>query len=1368
MAGKITIRHIGSKLPVVCLLLLLVLCGGTVWLSTQGFPSSVLRYIERKAAEQGVNLHLDALKIAPSQGIALQAEGVSVYASDSSAEGEKPLVSVKSALMGVNLSYLMLGEVRPSMVRLNQGEIRLPVTDPAGESLVIDDIHIAARMGRGTVAQLSSGRLRVQGIPIKLQGSLDLAKLMSEGDEEKQPEKPLDLETLLTEAQPTLNRVYKLITDQHWEQGDTPTLDVRLDAQEDWRAVVRSHIPRFDIGQFHFRDAEVDLQYNKKTISINTLRFKTLEPEASASLQGGYDVQRRHLSFSMRSTAALLRMVRSMSDGPLQEYLFKFRHPDDEPPHIVMSGDVVFEDDYTLQSARVRGNVQQKSLRVGSTQVDEAELSFFYDNGNFNIDKLELLFPDGSLQGVASAQDGVGQAQVVADLPVQKVLTLVSELAEQEVTLPEGLVLGERVQLQLQARLTTPAFKPGQTHWQGFVPKFHMLGMKIQSPLLEYEGYKLISPEVGVQMSDIVQRRSLLLRSLGGAHLTIRAQEMLLPVQESAEAALKQPTLSLDLQQVEHERDGIPRKVELAKLQVQAEGASLQGGQEAAAGGISAELELHELSMDEGMTPESLRAALASLHVQVEQLAADSLKVGKLELRADQVKDLLPLRQDGGALFTGAQVEADAVDLVQGELAVGDVTLHAQVQESTVGSLSVELNRKDGSDKCVVSATTDWTSPEELIIRDIQVDLPESTSSMALELFGESVADVEMPRRVSLSGECVLRRADFGIRRAHFSLDIPELVRTPHRLAVFRGKRIPLAVQAEVDMRGESKLLYYDADLKVTQATGVFSGHISGSSAGSLKVTGENTILPNVVDMLIDNEDAHSIIRDFRFPSNSKVTISGIQVGIDYSRGLAVDSFCRVDLLNTEYLISVIQDGPNGTEYLRKDLSNNPYTFVTRGSCTVSVKVREDCKAENGTPLPNESVVTIDNALLVYDNSPWFRRQKWDKGTRETRLQADSVIIDIEHSFVEIVNVRGNVYPAYSLGMFYPDLQHYMEDVILTSPSQVETPRCVFPIYSDCKRPMSGTIRAMAPVGASFRFLGTTIPLEDFSGFIFLTDDYVLLDRMNAKSWEGVLDAAVKIGISGKRTSFDGYAKAQCMNLQLIAAAYGSKQAPALCNGQIRFRSPSPSLQDIQAYGKVEVENGDLMSLGLFQPVSAFITDLPAHFTRLEEEAAAATGHKTTRPSFFSRLFTHVFNGLGKLVGRTGDQIGRTASYIPGMNHLIAYDLQEAYTHFDILNGHFITRGMKAKGYNLNVSLNLDINLDTLEIHGNLWPRVSSLPTVLLSPLSFLSDFMVDIILYGDVGDIKWRIGLDRRPASQPPSATSEPDKSATPRAAKR
>ncbi|MBR2145264.1 MAG: hypothetical protein IJ956_06970, partial [Akkermansia sp.] len=95
-------------------------------------------------------------------------------------------------------------------------------------------------------------------------------------------------------------------------------------------------------------------------------------------------------------------------------------------------------------------------------------------------------------------------------------------------------------------------------------------------------------------------------------------------------------------------------------------------------------------------------------------------------------------------------------------------------------------------------------------------------------------------------------------------------------------------------------------------------------------------------------------------------------------------------------------------------------------------------------------------------------------------------------------------------------------------------------------------------------------------------------------------------------------------------------------------------------------------------------------------------------------------------------------------------------------DGHLITRGMKAKGYNLNVDTQLDIDLDKLTVKGDLWPKISSVPTVLISPITILSKFLIDINIYGELADPQWEFGLSKKFKSDESSLSPEPQKKET------
>ena len=1396
--------------PTVCLLLFLVCCVGLAWLSTGGLPDFAVRYLERKAAEQGVYLKIDELRLDPMHGVAACAENVSFYAD---AEHSDMLGNVRDLAAGLSLRKMLVGKLSASFVRISGVTLDLPVTDPATAELPVRIESVELGMNRDDVLRVANGRFNVMGVPVKLTGSLDPAALPKEvpqSTDQTQVPSPLDLAKAIERYQGVINRIYSTIHDQEWKPDEVPSLSVHVDWLEEPRVALQAHVPSYDAGSFHFRDAVADLSYDKQGITINSLQFRTVDPEASASLRGAYNLDERHLAFNVHSTAALVRMLHHVSPPRTRSFLEKFHHPDNDPPDLRLSGDVVFEEDFTLQSARLRGHVLQKNLMVGETKVDELELSFFYDNGDFNVDKLELRFPDGSLQALASAKNQAGQAQLAADLPIQKMLTLVNELSPVPVELPEGLELGERVKLQLQAQLDAPSFKPGQDAWQDFVPTLHMLGAWLSTDKIAYNGYHLNSPRLQVRLAEIRQRANYLPEAVQRTELTLEAASADLPIGDSEQPIhIATPCLTTNIDKLSFNEDGLPNSAENVALSSAAESVTYASDRTTEEAGVQRmdgeddsrlaqdpaegnadekeettttdesadsghnegysvlaprlELAVTRAQLSSFHAPETLSMEEAQVRLKTEHIQAEDVQVENVELQVDELRQITPLGELS-RLFSGGRLQAGFNGVKYGDRDMEKISLSAELNEYTSGHVALQIEGSEDGDPGFLSASPDWSDPRQILMKDVQLQVSAELLEMLLNIAEVQVNEVEVPDLVRVNGELRLTPG-MQVQDAELHAEIPKLVRTPKNIVAFRGKRIPVSLAADVTARRtrNNKDLLYDIRLNARHSTGDFVGQITGSTVGELKVNGHNTIRPDIVDQLIDNKRAHSIIRDFRFTGASKAAISDISVLVNYANGVQVDSFCRVDLRNTEYQMSGILEQGDGTERMRTDLPL-PFVLVNRATCGVSAHVRIGCKTPKGTPMPDETVVTITEPTLLYNNTPWLRHNKWNAGTRETKLSGTAVVIDVEHSFLELRNVSGDVYPAYSLGMFYPELYGFLEDVILPHPAEVRTNLCVFPIYSDCVRPMSGVISVQAAKDAGFRFIGTTIPLDDFSGFISLSDDAVLLDRMNALSWEGVINAMVSIGIKDSKTSFDGMVRANCMNMQKIARAYDSKQSAALCSGEIRFRSPDADLNHLKAYGRIDIEDGDLMSLNLFRPVGELITDLPKHLQRMEKQARGDKSDDSS-PGFFMSLFSRVFRSLGKLVGRTGGRITNTASNIPGMNHLISYDLKEAHADFQIANGHIFTNNMKAVGSNLNVRLNADMDLNTLYVRGDLWPKISSLPTVLLSPVTVLSDFMMDIVIYGPMEDIKWRVALGKSIKKKKPDQQTEEDETPAPTA---
>ncbi len=1108
-------------------------------------------------------------------------------------------------------------------------------------------------------------------------------------------------------------RVQRSIASQQWTVEEIPSIELRLMALRRTQLSARVSIPRYDEGQFHFRDAFMDVAYQNNTLLINKAQFRTVEPESKVTLQGGYDIPARHLSVNLESTAALTRMAEAISipDVDMESIVFwlkRFRHPDDAPPGITLRGDLYFEEDFSPKAISLTGQISQNNFVFGDTAVNELDLSFFYRDGTFNIDRLQLVFPTGSLtlSASASSETNKGKARIMADLDVPQLLKFASEFTEEPVTLPDGLALAGNLQLDASAELDMPSFIAGSTELSQFLPSLHQVELSVGIAKASHYGCSMVQPSLSLKLHDLRQAENELVpNKLGEALLAFQAQEVNLP-------------------RAENEEEGVTfRKAEL-------------------------ELELNDLTLEKSEESITPLIATANAKLQLGALSLPGFSVEAIDAEFTDMADIRPMAEDWRQMLRQA-----ALRLSTGAMRTGDTLLGAMDSKLLLDAeghidLTAVLDRE--GHRMQLDLHPQLTEDGLLVLEQVQLELPAAGFAPLLALTGTDITQIRMPDVVMLSGNAIYDTRAGYLRRAEGELTIPHLVRTPgDGVAAFKGVEIPLSLQAKghatgredgnVNLEGELTIIHKTDNPNNKRELNV---RFNGDTASHLHLEGTNTIDVATVNQLIDLYSAHVIMRDFDSPPNSRNDIDIRSLDINWEKGLTITASCDARLSELGYQMNVMEvesdanGKPTGKETLRKDFGKDPFRRFEKGTAHVDVLYRENAEGK-----VEATRISILNADVTYDNRPWLQQMKIKNGVKSSRLQGEAVIIDVEESFVELRNVRGKCYPAYAIGAYYDEIPFFLKDVILDKPASLETERCLFPIYDDCPHSFSGNIRMEAD-RAGFRFLGTTFPFTNFSGFIWFKDGAVGLDRLNAACWDGAVNAALIIDYSGRHTGFDGYANLQNVNLKPLAAAYGSKQQPALCSGNIRFRTPSPEVDDLQAYGEVHIVNGDLINLSIFQPVGALITDLPGNLAELERKALRSEGRQL---NWFDRQLTKLFKRTGDTIGGMGTQVAKVTNNIPFANHFLRYDLQEAHTCFNIGRGKLVTDGMKALGYNLNVGMQLEIDLEELTLEGDLWPKISSVPTLILSPITFLSDFMIDIQVFGPLDDIDWKFGLNRK-----------------------
>ncbi len=1308
MASRITIRRVGGLLPAISLVVLVLLASLITWLSTAGLPQSALRYLEAEAAKEGIYLRIGKLKLSPASGFAARARRVELFAAPGDAQ---PLATLERATLGISVSALLRGSLQPTKAEFRNLNISLP-TD--GETpLRVQDASATALILRGRHVRLTSASARVEGIPVTVRGAFSLpeGQESSAAPANAAASGPLDLQALLAPWKEKAGILQRSIAAQAWTPDEMPEIELRLIALRRTQLSARLNVPRYDEGQFHFRDAALDIAYQNNALLINKAQFRTIEPESEVTLQGGYDIPARHLSFNLVSTAALTRMAEAVTlpgvdMAAANAWLSRFRHPDDAPPAISLRGDVYFEQDFSLKALSLTGQLSQKDFIFGQTQIDELHASFYYKDGNFNIDRLHLAFPTGSLtlSASASAETNKGKARVIADLDIPQLLAFASEFTPEPLTLPEGLVLNGNLQLDASAELDMPSFISGSTNLDQFLPTLHRVELTVGIHEASHYGYGLTQPHLSLKLQDLRHAKGgLLPQEIGQAELSLGAETAHFPREEGQ-----------------------------------------QGGSRLHQAAM--ELTLNNLNLESASAP---RIASAAGSLSLGSLELPGFRAEALELKLTDTANIHPLAEDWRHMLESATLRLTTGAMHSGETLLGAVDSKLSLDDAGHLDLTTVLDR-DGH-RMQLELHPQLTEEGLLVLDRVQLSLPAAGFAPLLALTGTDISQIRIPDVVYLAGSASYDTRAGYLRRAEGELRIPHLVRTPgHGVAAFKGREVPLSVEAKAHATGrEDGHLSLGGELSVLHKTEQKNARkrelqlsFRGDTASHLHLEGRSTLGVGTADELIDLRSAHAIMRDFDTPPSSTTDIDIRAVDINWADGLTVSASCDARLAGIGYQMNAFVEErdsrgkPTGREKLRSDFGRDPFRRMEKGTAHVDVLYKENEKGE-----VEATRISILNADLTYDNRPWLRQMGIKNGVKSSRIQGEAVIIDVEDSFVELRNVHGKAYPAYAIGAYYDEIPGFLKDVILDRPASVETQHCLFPIYNDCPHSFSGTIRMEAD-HAGFRFLGTTFPLSNFSGFIWFRDGAVCLDRLNAACWDGALNAALIIDYSGKHTGFDGYATFRNINLKPLAAAYGSKQQPALCNGQIRFRTPSPEVKDLQAYGEAHIVNGDLMSLSIFRPVGDLISDLPGNLAELERKALRSEGGE---PTWLDRQLSKLFQKTGDTLGNVGEQVGKVTNNIPFANHFLRYDLQEVHSRFSIGRGKLVTEGMKALGYNLNVALQLELDLDKLTLKGDLWPKISSVPTIILSPITFLSDFMIDIHVFGPVDDIDWKFGLNRK-----------------------
>lgn len=1399
MPGKLPIRRKGGCLPVLCLVGFVFFVGVYAILCQKGLPDCALREIEKRAAAEGVSLSIGKIRLAPAK-FALRADDVHVEI-PLNEELPPAALDIRKIKVDFPLLKLISGKQRPAALHLPEFSINIPVSeDKAAQPLQLSNFSAVLTwenedrdLRLRTRGNLNDIDLDVQVACSEADPLTPLAELANDFDEvaaafatgDTEEETTTEAENAAAQLPALLNSIRDTIAAQQWTEGNRPTLKIDLNLLPASPVIsVSGHIPTYELSACHLRNMAVEAEYRDKTLTINQADFSTIGPDATLTLQGGFDFNQRELNLQLKGNAALAQLTTAIMREKTPKVVTNARVGNDNLPQIDLNGYVVFSNGYAINHIRnyqISGSIRQKGLQLRreagendnapeTSCINELNISFMLHDGGISIRPIQIKLPGGELKAQVSVKDGAdsGSGSLSVHAPADEVIRLLlnAELLTEEDARnmefrPEGMI-----HLDLNTEMTLPLFVPGKTELSDLIPVFSQVEIDSSLDSLKTPLGHISKPALSLTLT----KPSFSKESCRAKTLTAKlSAEQIHLALEQFSAQEDHFDLNLKLTDIESRNRRLSIDDSLLEVSLKHHAAEWreenQETQTASADDLSLRVSL--LGADIPLERIATQTAPATVDTAELQFTCSHSAMGEQELNGLEFssENLRYLRFEPtlAAIPAAGAINLKVADLRLAEdAALSDAALRLWHADGAPNSLSLSivghLNERElncHGDVSVWESTANDTPERQgytIELSDFSTKLPVHAVGQLPGLQFLNIPEVRLPQEAELSvqsGKVELYQGEAPeITLNDISLRIPELTRCP-QLPVLQGQDVTVGVDiSQASLRVEkSGHISYAGDATVTHKDKSLAVHFVGDTEEQVKVTGTSTITADVYDRLIDNEDAHFIIRDFRFtPGVSEVTASDIVTTVNWHNGLSIDVSCNADIRDTEYLLMSMDDEEDAEghllrETLRKDLGANPYTLFKHATCGVKVRIGID---RDG--LPDEQLIILSDPVLVYNNRPWLSRAGIRNGAKESTINGKEVKFDIEACTLTLTDIEGTAYPAYAFGTFYPDLYVFMKDVHLQQPAEVSTHSCVFPIAHSCQVPMSGTIRARSKQGASYSIIGTDIPLEHFSGYITLSDTAVYLSRLNAMSWEGALDADINIGFAKGKTSFNGRVRADAVNVALVANSYGVDLAHGLGEGQILFASPSAELNDLKAHGRIAIRDGDLMRLGVFESVRDLITNLPSYVLMLEKadkpESDRALQQKEKGP--FSWLFSYVFTDV--------------PSQIPFTNYLLSYGLSNAFADFRINRGKLSVEDAKITGTNLQLRADAVLDLDTIHIEqGHIRPTIFGVSTQLLRAFTALSaHHIITIDLNGPLDNLKWKTRFLTGENSDTPALHSE------------
>lgn len=609
MANTSTIRRVGTFFPALCLVVIVLLVAVFCWLTILGLPGPVLRRMEQEANARGIELKLGAIRLAPTSGLAVKAEGVQVRLPY---DGNLVDTKIRKLLLKFKLHELLVGNSLPSELLIVDGESTMPIqTDKGQQNIRLQDYETRLKFyNRGTnlmvqakatlagISERSAG-----GVKLSFDGKFDLPK-REEGpkqqdvvvEEVTQPQEvqKFDLTPIVQPHDELIQKTLRTLNELKWSDRIVPEIQITVNALRDsFESKGIINISDFQWQDLTTVDVNLEADYKNEIFTIRQLNIKESAGKQTLHLQGNFYPETNNFNFRANCTASvafLLSELQKIPDITLpvslaqKEIQSGENHYDD----ISLMGSISLSDDFKKPiNYGIRGNIKQSNIYLGKTLFNTWELGFYLNNGDININRFALTLPDGSLEGNISIKKATDTAEeltevkLVYNLPIPTILELTNEfLTDKEdqskkIVLPENLSIHGNLSGQLDAMASLKKdFNPASSELIDLIPsvsEIKQLNFSVEK--LQYDNVVLLKPNFSLETNGINYPIDLTSLTTQTTEFKLTADEIRIlarsaETMDKAGYSIAKPVVELDIENFEYQQENDKLKAGKINLNV--------------------------------------------------------------------------------------------------------------------------------------------------------------------------------------------------------------------------------------------------------------------------------------------------------------------------------------------------------------------------------------------------------------------------------------------------------------------------------------------------------------------------------------------------------------------------------------------------------------------------------------------------------------------------------------------------------------------------------------------------------------------------------------------------------------------------------